>query len=261
MAISVVINTYNAEKTLSECLEALKGFDEIVVCDMESADSTREIAAKYGARIVIFPKGNCKSAEPARTFAIQSATSEWVLVVDADEIVTPQLKEYLYSEINQPNCPAGLFIPRKNFLLNYRMRCRYPDYQLRFFKREGTVWPPFVHTRPIVNGKVEKIPSSEIKLALVHKSDTISGFISKMNKYTDNEVEKRKNEKINFLKLFYAPIFRFFKVYILKGGFLDGKYGVIYAMQEAYYKSVVLSKIIEARQNAASIHQNNNEIC
>ena len=79
--ISVVINTYNAQKHLAQVLETVKLFDEIVVCDMESTDATEKIAQGYGCKIVTFPKGDCKSAEPARTFAVQSASSDWVLVV------------------------------------------------------------------------------------------------------------------------------------------------------------------------------------
>jgi glycosyltransferase involved in cell wall biosynthesis len=74
--ISVVINTYNAHQHLERVLDSVQGFDEIVVCDMESTDDTRDIAARYGCRIVTFPKANHKSAEPAHTFAIQSARSE-----------------------------------------------------------------------------------------------------------------------------------------------------------------------------------------
>ena len=88
--ISVVINTYNAEQHLEKVLESVKEFDEIVVCDMESTDHTLDIARKYDCKIVTFPKADHKSAEPARTFAIQSASNKWVLVVDADEIITPE---------------------------------------------------------------------------------------------------------------------------------------------------------------------------
>ena len=98
--ISVVINTYNAEKFLKRVLDSVKDFDEIVVCDMESTDKTVAIAKEYGCKVVVFPKGDCVSAEPARTFAIQSATMKWVLVLDADELVTPELKEYLYEHIS-----------------------------------------------------------------------------------------------------------------------------------------------------------------
>ena len=82
--ISVVINTYNAETFLQEVIDAVKDFDEVLICDMESTDRTLDIARQNGCRIVTFPKANHKSAEPARTFAIQSASSDWVLVVDAD---------------------------------------------------------------------------------------------------------------------------------------------------------------------------------
>ena len=90
--ISVVINTYNAEQHLAKVLDAVKDFDEIVICDMESTDSTLDIARQYGCKIVTFEKKDYTIVEPARNFAIQSATYPWVLVVDADEIVTPELR-------------------------------------------------------------------------------------------------------------------------------------------------------------------------
>ena len=83
--ISVVINTYNASLYLEQVIEAVKSFDEIVVCDMESTDNTRDIARRNGCKVVTFPKADHKSAEPARTYAIQQASSKWVLVVDRSE--------------------------------------------------------------------------------------------------------------------------------------------------------------------------------
>ena len=90
--ISVVINTYNAEKFLQRVLDSVKDFDEIVICDMESTDHTVEIAQHAGCKVVTFPKANHTCVELARNFAIQSASSPWVLVVDADELVTPELR-------------------------------------------------------------------------------------------------------------------------------------------------------------------------
>ena len=81
--ISVVINTYNARQHLAKVLESVKDFDEVVVCDMESTDDTVAIAEQYGCKVVTFPKGNHTCCEPARTFAIQSASNPWVFVVDA----------------------------------------------------------------------------------------------------------------------------------------------------------------------------------
>ena len=115
--ISVVINTYNAEKHLKAVLEAVKNFDEIVICDMESTDQTLDIARSYNCKIVTFPKGNLRIVEPARQFAIDKASSPWVLVVDADEVVTPELRKYLYDAIRKDSCPDAIAIPRKNYFM------------------------------------------------------------------------------------------------------------------------------------------------
>lgn len=247
--ISVVINTYNAGKYLEKVLESVKGFDEIVLCDMESTDSTIEIARKYGCKIVTFPKGNHRSAEPARNFANQSASNDWILVVDADELIPRELQDYLYGMIKKPDCPAGLFIPRKNFFMGRYMNCYYPDYILRFFKKEGSNWEGNVHTYPTVNGKIEYIPENRTDLAIIHlANDSYYDSIRKMNEYTENERIKRR-DKYNFFQFFYAPFFRFFKTYILKGGFRAGKPGFIHAVFDAMYHFNSLAKIEEDIQS------------
>lgn len=246
MKISVIINTYNAEKHLEQVLEAVKDFDEIIVCDMESTDSTIEIAQKYQTRIITFPKGEYNIVEPARDFAIQHASCPWVLVVDADEIVTPDLKDYLYSKIKEPNCPSGMYIPRKNYFMGRFMHCHYPDHILRFFKKEGTVWPPIIHVSPIVQGTLYHIPPRKQELAFIHlANDSVSDIVRKTNQYTLNEIQKKKNKKYSILAFLYRPFFRFFKAYILKGGIRDGKAGFIKSCLEGYYQFIMLAKIIE----------------
>ena len=249
-AISVVINTYNARQYLGEVLESVKDFDEIVVCDMESTDDTREIAARYGCRIVTFPKGNHKSAEPARTFAIQSATSKWVLVVDADELVTPELRQVLYAEIARPDCPAGFYIPRQNKFMGMFVRDFHYDYQLRFFIREGTEWPPYVHTFPKVQGRVVKLKADR-KARLLHLMDeTMQEYMAKMNQYTDNEVEKKRDKGYGLWALLWRPVWRFFKKYVLDGSFRMGTRGLIRSLMAGYYQFVLVAKIIEKRYRA-----------
>lgn len=246
--ISVVINTYNAERHLEKVLQAAKNFDEVVVCDMESTDHTVEIAQRFGCKVVTFPKKDYVSAEPARNFAIQSASSYWVLVVDADEIITDDLRKYLYDRIKDENYPAGLYIPRKNYVMNKFIKQTYPDPQLRFFKKEGSDWPPYVHTFPKVDGVTEKIPPERMELALIHISDTVYGQLYKMNQYTENEVVKRKGDKITLLKIFVKCTHRFFKSYVLKGGFRYGIRGLVYAVNAANYKFYTMVKIWE-KQN------------
>ena len=130
--ISVVINTYNAERDLEQVLKAVKDFDEVLICDMESTDATLDIARKYGCKIVTFERKDYNIVEPAREYAIHEAAYEWVLVVDADEVVTPELKAYLYQRIQEADCPDGLYIPRKNYFMGRFMRCHYPDHILRY---------------------------------------------------------------------------------------------------------------------------------
>lgn len=245
--ISVVINTYNAQRHLEKVLQSAAGFDEIVVCDMESTDDTVKIAEKYNCKIVTFPKKDYVSAEPARNFAIQSASSPWVLVVDADEIITDDLRKYLYDRIKEEDSPAGLFVPRKNYIMNKFLKNSYPDPQLRFFKRDGADWPPFVHTFPKVDGRVEKIPPERMNLALIHLSDTIFDQLNKMNMYSENEVVKRPNAKVTLASIFVKCTARFIKNYFLKGGFRLGITGLVQAVNSSNYKFYTMVKIWENR--------------
>ncbi|MBO7595215.1 MAG: glycosyltransferase family 2 protein [Salinivirgaceae bacterium] len=243
--ISVVINTYNAERHLEKVLNSVKDFDEIVVCDMESTDSTLAIAEKFGCKIVTFPKKDYVSAEPARNFAIQSASSYWVLVVDADEIITKELREYLYDRIKDENCPAGLYISRKNYIMNKFLKNSYPDPQLRFFKKEGSDWPPYVHTFPKVDGRTDKIPSQRMELAMIHISETVYEQLYKMNQYTENEVVKKQGEKITMFKIITKCTSRFIKNFFLKGGFRLGITGLVQAINSSNYKFYTMIKIWE----------------
>lgn len=251
MKISVVINTYNAEKHLREVLESAKHFDEIVICDMESTDNTLNIAREYGCKITTFEKKDFNIVEPARNFAIGQASHPWILVVDADEVIPQALREYLYGRISLPDCPAGIYIPRKNYFMGKFMHCHYPDHILRFFKKEGTVWPPIIHVSPLVKGTLFKIPSGRMELAFEHlANDSVADIVKKTNDYTRNELEKKKDKNYGFLAFFYRPFIRFFKAYIIKGGIRDGKEGFIRATLEGYYQFVMLSKMVEKKKEA-----------
>ena len=245
--ISVVINTYNAELHLRRVLESVKDFDEIVVCDMESTDHTIEIAKEYGCKIVTFPKANHKSAEPARTFAIQSASHKWVLVVDADELITSELRQALYQHISKPSCAEGLFIPRKNMFMSMYVRDFHYDYQLRFFIREGTEWPPYVHTFPSVQGRIEKLKAGKEACMLHLMDETMHEYMEKMNLYTDNEVEKKRDRGYGLGALLWRPLWRFFKKYFMDGSYRMGTRGLIRAGMAAVYQFILVSKIIEKR--------------
>ena len=244
MNISVVVQTYNSGKYLRQCLESVKGFDEIIVCDMYSSDDTLNIAKEYGAVIVMHDP--CGIVEPARTFAVCQATCHWILVVDSDEVIPEALKDYLYQTISSDNSPDALFLPRKNYFMNRFMKATFPDYQLRFFKKNAFKgWPCAIHSRPEIEGNVCNMPQKE-SLAIIHlEENRIADWISKMNRYTDRELERRKNKRKNVIGLLFQPFYRFFFLYFIKGGFRDGKEGLIYTMILGCYKFFTHAKIIE----------------
>lgn len=243
--ISVVMNTYNAEEHLQKVLDSLKGFDEIVVCDMESTDSTVDIAKSNGCKVVTFPKGNTNICEPARDFAIHSATNDWVFVVDADEIVPEALKNYLYDRINESNFTSALAVPRLNSFLG-RPATASPDYQLRFFLKDRTKWPATIHSRPTVDGKIENIPASDKSLYMIHLDDlSIKSRVEKMNVYSEYEVVKRSHKKYGTFKMLFRPGWFFIRSLLFGKGFSDGKRGLIRAYMASLYQIIYLSKLYE----------------
>ena len=248
MSISVVINTYNAEKHLRQVLESVKDFEEILICDMYSNDGTLAIANDYNAKIIFHDKINF--VEPARNFAIQNAKFEWVLLLDADETISADLKRFIYDFKNNKDGKVCLAIPRKNYFLGRLMRAAYPDYVYRFFKKESMHWPEFIHSIPEIDGEIFKINSKNKWLAIEHlANDCISSIETKNNIYSTAEIPKRQHEKISFFKLILSPFFWFFKFYFLKQGFRDGKEGLIFAVLKSQYKFLTLSKLIEHKKN------------
>jgi len=246
--ITVVIHTYNAAAHLDRVLRAVSAFDEILVADMESTDNTGEIARSHGARVITYPKLNYSIPEPYRQKAIDAASGNWILVVDADEIVPAALRDYLLGEIaRDPATPRAFRIPRRNFFMGRQIRCAYPDYVLRFFPRRGTTWATTIHSLPVVNCPIITIPKSRTDMALIHlANESCSGWISKMNRYTDMELTRRR-PKFNKLKIFYEPQIRFLKSYVLKGGFRDGWPGFIRAVDDSFYRFTILAKLTEEK--------------
>lgn len=245
--ISAVVNTYNAEKNLDEVLSHLKGFDEIVVCDMESTDSTLGIARRHGCRIVTFPRGEHRICEPARNTAIQAATSEWVLVVDDDELVTDELRDYLYRRVEKGDCPEALNLPMVNRYMG-RFSKASPDYHIRFFRRDKANWPPTIHSIVEIDGKIEKVSSRLKGVHLLHLADSsMTESVGKINRYTDQELIRRKGKEWKTGALLTRPVWFFIKSYVMKRGYRDGRRGLIRAMMQAFYQAVLVSKVNEYR--------------
>lgn len=242
--ISAVIITRNVEKVLPNCLYHLQWVDEIIVVDCGSEDKTIEIAKKYGAKI--FQKkwdGYVKQ----KNFAISKAKSEWVLSIDADEIVTDELKKEIMAVVGSENLINGYFIKRQNFYYGKFLKFGplKKNYNLLLFKKDkGKFQDTAVHEVVKVNGKIDKLKHSIIH----YTTENIYNHIEKVNKYTDLEVINLKNK--NYKPTGYSVLLKwlliFIKNYFFKFGFLDGIHGLVFNVISAYY---VLIKEIKYAEN------------
>ena len=245
--ISVVIHTFNNENIIRDCLESVKDFDEIVICDMYSTDKTLEIAKEYNAKIVMHE--NIGWAEPARNYAISQALNDWVLVVDSDEKISSDLKEYLYKFIDAPQNYSAVRIPRLNYCWGKPLEVLYPDAIIRFMKKDAVYWPPFVHATPEVkSGEILVIDSDSRNLAIIHNyTDCYRSLINSLNKYTDLELEKliEKNKSINFYFAIWKSFWIIVEKYFMRNGYKDGLRGLIISITAGIYKFVVYVKYFE----------------
>ncbi len=243
--ISVIIIAGNEEKNIGDCLESVKWADEIIVVDSESLDSTVEIARRYTDKVFV---RKWEGYASQKNYSMQKATNEWVLSLDADERVSPELR----SEIESLDFTKvdGFYIPRRNFFLGRVIRsCGWsPDFQLRLFRRsKTTLTDRAVHEGFSVDGKREKLHGE-----LIHYThNTIAGTIGKINEYSTLEAkEKADRVHVNGVKIFFKPLWAFLQHFIVRRGFTDGVYGLMVSIIHAMTKTQVYMKIWEI-QNAS----------
>lgn len=252
MFLSLAIATYNEEKNIARCLQAVKGFvDEMVVVDGSSTDRTREIARKLGARVI--KTSNKPIFHINKQMAIDKCQGEWILQLDADEIVDEKLKEEILKSIKNKNAPDAFKIPRKNFFLGHWLRKggQYPDYVIRLF-RKGKAYLPCrsVHEKMAVpSGKI-----CELKNALLHYPyPNFSEYLNKFNRYTEltaQEYLKNRRMKANFWHYLGSEIKGskiFLSYYLRHKGFLDGFPGLVFALFSGLHYPVAFIKYWEKK--------------
>lgn len=243
--ISVVLAVFNEENHLRECLESVKDLSwEMVIVDGGSIDKTIQIAKEFGARVI--ETENLQNFHINKNKAIDVALGDWVLQLDADEIVTNKLKEEIQKVVEDQKY-NGYWIPRRNFFLTRFLTKggQYPDYTLRLYRKgKGRLPGKDVHEQAIVEGRV-----GYLKNDLLHMRDkNFSIYLSRFNRYTNLLAFQLKNkgERVNLMSfvnyLLIKPTFWFMKSYIRHKGFVDGFPGFIFALFSslrfpvAYYK-------------------------
>lgn len=249
-SISVVISAYNEERKISDCLESVKWADEIIFVDSSSTDSTPTIAKKYTKKV--FRQVNHPTMlNINKNFGISKATSDWILYLDADERITPELKREIELVVRSKGSGAnGFWIPRKNIIFGKWMEyCgMYPDYQMRLFRKGKGKYPQkHVHEMIDVDGE-----TAYLNEHLTHLNyETISQFIYKHSEiYSINERDNllRKGYKLSYLDAIRFPANEFLSRFFAREGYKDGFHGFMLSLLFAFYHFLILARIWEKQE-------------
>ncbi len=260
MKISVVISAFNEEKNIENCLRSLNFADEIVVVDNGSSDLTQKIAKKYTDKI-FSQKNDPQNIDIQKNFGIDKASSEWILIVDADEEISPELSSEILSAINNPQAKesqiSGYWIPRKNYTFGKWIQNTgwYPDYQLRLFKNgKGRYVHKHVHETIQIEGETEKLKNDIIH----HNYSGISQFINKALVYTENEANFiiKNGYNFSYLDAIRFPLDEFIRRFFAGKGYKDGLHGLVLSILMAFYHFLVFAFIWEKK---GFVEQNGND--
>ena len=235
--ISAIVICENEQDNIAECLGTLAFCDEMIVVDSGSSDETTEIAKGLGAKVHVAADWQGFGVQKQR--ALDLATSDWVLSVDADERIPDQLRHEIESAVRDSRF-SGFLINRLSWFLGQPMRHGgwYPDRILRLARRERAHFKPVVvHERLVVDGEVGRLSEP-----MIHYSyRTIDDVLAKMRRYALDSAESRRRQGISG-GLFAAVLrgsFSFFRTYVFQAGFLDGRRGLVAAIarsQETFWR-------------------------
>jgi glycosyltransferase involved in cell wall biosynthesis len=231
--LSVVLAVFNEEKTLDQCLDSVKGLaDEIVIVDGGSEDTTLEIAKKHKAKII--QTDNPVIFHINKNIAIKAASKDWVLQLDADEVVSSHLAAEIKEVINLDSKYNGYWVPRSNYFLGRFLKKggQYPDYTLRLYKNGKGILPAKdVHEQAQVEG-----PVGYLKSDLLHYRDlTFAKYLDGLNRYTNIIAIQMEESKESlgvgpFINYFLIkPMWWFIKTFIRHRGYVDGFPGFVFS--------------------------------
>mgnify|MGYP001587085651 FL=1 len=241
--VSVTVITWNEEERLRPCLLSVAWADEIIVVDAESTDKTVQVAREFTDRIWTRP---WPGFAVQKNFALEQAAGEWVLSLDADEQVTPELREEIERVIAADGPADGYAMPRKNFFWGAWVRHGrlYPDYQRRLFRRgSGRFVERAVHESVEIQGSVGRLEAP-----LLHYSyRSLEEFIQRSNRYSTLAAEEwiRQGRGVRPIDFVLRPLGRFLSMYLLHRGFLDGWRGLLLAGLYAHYVFLRTAKVWE----------------
>lgn len=246
--LSVIVITHNEEPNITECLKSVAWANEILVVDANSTDRTVELAKQLGARVYV---KEWLGFAAAKNFALEQATNDWVLWLDADERVPSELAKEIQDILQSKTVSHNSFeiARRAYFLGKWVKHCGwYPGYVTRLFRRDSARFSNVrVHERLEIDGT-----TGRLKNDLIHYTDrNLFHYFEKFNRYTSLAVEDfwSSGKKFSLYDLLVRPPFTFFRMYLLRQGYLDGLHGFILCVLSAVYVFVKYAKLWEKGNN------------
>jgi glycosyltransferase involved in cell wall biosynthesis len=234
--LSVIIIAKNEAANIGACLDSVAFADERIVVDSESVDGTAQIAAERGARVLSRPFSGFGAQ---KNFALSQAEGDWVLTIDADERVTPELAREIERVMANANAD-GYEIARLSSFCGRQMRHSgwYPDYVLRLFRRgRARFTDALVHERVVCDGKVGRLDQVLLHEPVMRLEDALS----RMDRYSTSGAAMigAAGKRVTFISGVGHGLWAFFRTYVLRAGFLDGPEGFLLAVANAegtYYR-------------------------
>jgi glycosyltransferase involved in cell wall biosynthesis len=244
--LSAVLITRNAAALLGPCLDSLAFADEIVIVDSSSSDGTPDIAGRKGARVV---QKEWLGFGRQKQFAVEQASHDWVLCLDADERVSTELARSIESALAAPVSPVYRMPRRNRFMGRWLSHGEgYPDWSPRLFNRLNARWSDdLVHEKVLF-----AVTPGTLEGDLMHdSSDDLSTYLERQNRYTTLAARQafEQGRGANVLHLVFSPAVRFLKFYFMRLGFLDGLPGLLHISIGCMNSYVKYMKLIELRQS------------
>lgn len=250
--VSVVIIAKNEEEKISKAIKSAAWANEVIVIDDGSVDKTAAISRSLGAKVIKFKKKK-RTFSDKRNFGLEKARGEWILYLDADERVMPELKKEILEIVKKPKYTAYA-IPRKNIVLGRELKYggfgKFDQVKRLFKKSKLEKWVGEVHEEPVFAGEL-----GHLKNKLLHiKAQTLTEMIEKTNEWS--EIEARlmfaaQHPSMNILRFISATLREFWFRFIRRGAFLDGSTGIIHGLYQVFSRFVSYAKLWEM-QNARS---------
>jgi glycosyltransferase involved in cell wall biosynthesis len=230
--LSILVLTRNEETKLAECLDSVQGLGEIVVVDSLSSDATLDIARRYTDQIYPCPFEGFGSQ---RNYGLDRCRGEWVMMLDADERFTPELRAEVNQIVSQPQLCAGFWVSRRNIVFGKWLRHGgvYPDYTLRFWQRaRGRYVEQIIHELPQINGIIGRL-----KCDLIHLSyPDISRILTNQDRYSKLLAQQLRAEGRRWHRwdITLKPLYVLFHMIVIRMAWRDGWQGVTYAILSSY---------------------------